>query len=31
MFIFQSAGLTILTAMIAATMVAIIPNAEQGK
>ena len=31
MFIFQSAGLTILTAMIAATMVAIVPNAEQRK
>jgi NADH:ubiquinone oxidoreductase subunit 6 (subunit J) len=31
MFIFQSAGLTILTAMVAATMVAIVPNAEQRK
>ena len=31
MFIFQSAGLTILTAMVAATMVAIVPNAEQSK
>jgi NADH:ubiquinone oxidoreductase subunit 6 (subunit J) len=29
MLIFQSAGLTILTAMVAATMVAIVPNAEQ--
>ena len=31
MLIFQSAGLTILTAMVAATMVAIVPNAEQRK
>ena len=29
MFIFQSAALTILTAMVAATMVAIVPNTEQ--
>ena len=31
MLIFQSAGLTILTAMIAATMVAIVPNKEQRR
>ena len=31
MFIFQSAGLTILTAMVAATMVAIAPQKERGK
>lgn len=31
MLIFQSAGLTILTAMVAATMVAIVPNERQGK
>ena len=31
MLVFQSAGLTILTAMVAATMVAIVPNAEQRK
>lgn len=31
MFIFESAGLTILTAMIAATMVAIAPHEEDGK
>tara|TARA_R110000868_G_scaffold119002_3_gene315267 strand:+ start:309 stop:833 length:525 start_codon:yes stop_codon:yes gene_type:complete len=31
MLIFQSAGLTILTAMVAATMVAIVPNKEPGK
>lgn len=31
MFIFQSAGLTILTAMVAATMVAIVPNKEQRR
>jgi NADH:ubiquinone oxidoreductase subunit 6 (subunit J) len=31
MFIFQSAGLTILTAMVAATMVAIAPAKEQPK
>ena len=31
MFIFQSAGLTILTAMVAATMVAIAPAKEQTK
>lgn len=30
MFIFQSAGLTILTAMVAATMVAIAPNEGRG-
>lgn len=31
MFIFQSAALTILTAMVAATMVAIAPQSEAGK
>lgn len=31
MFIFESAGLTILTAMIAATMVAIAPREEDGE
>jgi NADH:ubiquinone oxidoreductase subunit 6 (subunit J) len=31
MFIFQSAGLTILTAMVAATMVAITPNERRDK
>lgn len=31
MFIFQSAGLTILTSMVAATMVAIVPNERRAR